>query len=687
MSEDAGAEDQPSGVSDAAPDPAGAPGDLSDDGSTEQATGRPTERGGPRPPTPTPTTTDGAGAAPSVVGRPDERDLSPHRGTFAALRYRNFAMFWTGAVLSNTGSSMQMVTVPYVIFTLTNSTAWLGISSAIAFIPNVLVGPIGGALADRYNRRSVLLITQTIQMLAAFALWIVWIAGAATVGSILALVLVSSVAGGINISSWQAFVPSLVPRRDLMNAVRLNSIQFTVARAGGPVLAGLLLATVGAGATFLGNAISFVPVIAALMLIPSIAVARRTTDHSIAREFADGVGYIRRHPSLFECIVNVLILSSLSFAIVQLAPAIAKNQLHIGKAGYGFLVATYGLGSIVCGFLVAARGDNFKRSSAVVTAVVLAIIGALLLGLSTNFPLGAVAFFTTGFAQTLAAVSHQTTIQVQVNERFRGRVLAVYLMAVQLGLPLGALVLGTIAATTGTRSLAVGAGVLLGGYLVFVAHRVQGVPSARSERDVRSRGTRRGERGRGRLRQEPGQHADHSIPAPGRPSAAWVRVGPAPPGGEGRDLRRRGGRAARTRAGRRPASPMTRVVDDPCGRSAGGWPGRASPSGPLGARREPASAVPIVVTLTWPSPVAPEDRGIEPRGRPDTPSDGRRRFRSSAGRPRSNRWPGRSRPPAAYRPRGDRRHSPRADRARGPLAAPRQPGQHRRKIARSEGLG
>jgi MFS family permease len=392
----------------------------------------------------------------------------PRKGTFASLHHRNFAMFWAAAVLSNTGSTMQQVTVPFVIYELTKSTAWLGISAAIAFIPPVLLGPVGGALADRVSRRQVLLVCQTIMMISAFALWALWESGHAAVWSILLIVLVNGMAGGVSISSWQAFVPSLVPREDLMNAVRLNSIQFTVARAGGPALAGLVLAQIGAGAAFFGNAVSFIPVVVVLLLIPNQPAERPDSQHSIAKEFVDGLGYTRRHPSLFQCIVNIFVLATLAYAIIQLAPAVALNQLHVGKAGYGFLVATYGVGSIISSFFLAAQGDRFARSTAAVVGFVIAVTGLLLLGVANVFWVGAAAFFMIGVAQTVAAVSYNTAIQVQVNDAFRGRVLAVYLMAIQLGLPVGALALGTVATVTGTRWLALGCGFLLLGYFVWV---------------------------------------------------------------------------------------------------------------------------------------------------------------------------------------------------------------------------
>ena len=394
-------------------------------------------------------------------------------GTFASLRHRNFAMFWAAAIISNSGGTMQAITVPFVIYAITGSAVWLGISTAVTFVPTVVVGPIAGAVADRYPRRQVLLVTQTVQMLAAFALWGVWVSGHATVASLLGLTLASALASGINIASWQAFVPSLVPREDLMNAVRLNSIQFTLARAVGPALAGLVLGRFGAGASFMVNAVTYLLVIAALIKIPPQPNAGAGTKarQSVTREFIDGLHYMRRRPALVQCVVNTLVLSAASFAVVQLAPAIAHTQLHVGKGGYGFLVASEGAASIISSFWLANRGDRLRRSRTTVFGVGFAVVGGLILGEATGFWLGAAAFFVIGLGHALTAIAHNTTIQMQVSDEYRGRVLAVYLMSVQLGLPLGAVLLGAVADVTGTRVVALGTGVFLLAYFGYVATR------------------------------------------------------------------------------------------------------------------------------------------------------------------------------------------------------------------------
>ena len=182
-------------------------------------------------------------------------------GGFSAFRHRDFRLFWVGAVLSNTGTWMQLVTVPYVLDQITGSTAWVGFAAFCAFFPTTIVAPWAGSLADRVSRRSLLIWAQSVSMLAAFGLYLLWISGEATPISIVVLVLIGAVGNGFTISAWQAFVPQLVPPEDMLSAVRLNSMNFTGARAFGPALAGLVLATLGAGAAFLANAISFAIVI------------------------------------------------------------------------------------------------------------------------------------------------------------------------------------------------------------------------------------------------------------------------------------------------------------------------------------------------------------------------------------------------------------------------------------------
>ena len=285
------------------------------------------------------------------------------RHGFSSLRHRDFALFWSAALISNTGSWMQNVTVPFVVFAMTGSTTWLGVTAFASFFPTVVVGPLAGPIADRFPRRAVLLVTQSAQMAVAFSLWACWVSGRATPYVMVAHLVVSGIAGGINIASWQAFVPSLVPPEDLLDAVRVNSIQIHRGPCLGPAVAGLVLARFGAGVSFMINALTFLLVIGALLKVKPRPTPAGTPGQSFLRQFRDGITYVRRRQSLRQCVVTITIVAALASALIQLAPAFATDQFHAGTTGYGLLVAGYGFGSIVGSLFMASYADRHRRSA------------------------------------------------------------------------------------------------------------------------------------------------------------------------------------------------------------------------------------------------------------------------------------------------------------------------------------
>ena len=394
------------------------------------------------------------------------------RHAFAALRHRDFAVFWSAAAVSNTGSWMQTITVPYVIYALTRSTAWVGFTAFIMFLPGVLAGPASGAIADRFSRRSVLLVTTAIQTAVALGLWALWVSDTASPGNLVAVLVVSSVAGNINITAWQSFVPSLVPPDALLGAVRLNSVQFTAARAVGPALGGAVLARFGPSVAFMANAVSFVFVVAALLVVRPRATPVAAAGESIMRQFAEGVRYMREQAAMWQPLVTILVVSFLPSALVQLAPAFAEEQFDTSQAGYGLLVAAYGLGSVLGSVLIAAHADRGRRSAAALVGLAGSISGVLLVAATTSLPVGLVGLFVMGASYVTITISLNTSIQVRVDEVFRGRAVSLYLMAMLTGLPLGALALGWVADGIGLRTTTVATAVLLALYSVVVVTRL-----------------------------------------------------------------------------------------------------------------------------------------------------------------------------------------------------------------------
>jgi MFS family permease len=399
------------------------------------------------------------------------------RYAFSSLRHRDFSLFWSAGLISNTGSWMQTITVPYVLYQLTHSTTWLGVSAFAAFFPSLVVGPIAGPMADRMSRQRILMVTQTLQMLVAFSLWACWVAGVATPWVILAHLLLSGIAGGINISSWQSFVPLLVPPGDMLNAVRLNTMQFTGARAFGPAIGGLVLARFGPATAFMFNAVTYLLVIAALAAVSPRATPPPMGDARFLHQFKEGLAYVRARTGLWLTVVTITSISLLSSAVIQLAPALAKDEFDVGKAAYGLLVAMFGAGAIIGVVIMGAYGERIRRSTTTMIGLAVSSASVVVLGATPFFSLGLAVLLTMGVAYAFLSVSLNTTIQARVVDAYRGRALSIYLMGLMVGVPIGALIEGWLANVIGLRSTVVGVGVVQGAFAVCVITLSRGMTS------------------------------------------------------------------------------------------------------------------------------------------------------------------------------------------------------------------
>ncbi len=389
-----------------------------------------------------------------------------------ALRHRDFAIFWTGALVSNSGSWLQNVAVPYVLFQLTGSTLWVGLATFAQFLPGVLFGPLGGALADRYDRRRVLVLTQSLLAVASLMLWASWAAGFRRPVLILALVAVTGVVGGLNIPSWQAYVPSLVPRADLLSAVTLNSLQFNAARALGPAVAGLILAGWGAGAAFLLNALSFIFVLAALFLVKRRDEARPAHDGTgVMRQFVSALRYIRTQPGLEVSILVAFLVAALGNPVVQFTVVYAEDVYHVGSLAYGLLAAAMGIGAAVAAPLVSGWDASLSRATIVRYGLPLYGLSCAAFGASGNYTLGFIALVVSGGGFLAVISATNTSMQIIVADAVRGRVLAARVMSFTLAFSVGGLIQGSLADVIGVRPTVTGAGLILAALGIWLATR------------------------------------------------------------------------------------------------------------------------------------------------------------------------------------------------------------------------
>lgn len=389
--------------------------------------------------------------------------MSPSaRRSTAALRHRDFAIFWWSSLVSNSGSWLQNVAVPFALFKLTHSPAWVGFAAFAQFAPGVVLAPVAGTLADRFSRRSVLLVAQVLMALAALALWLEWVEGWTSPWTITITVAISGTFMSMSVASWQAFVSELVPREDLLNAVILNSTQFNAARAIGPALGGVVLGTLGPGAAFLLNAISFGVVIIGLQMVHVRRPAADTSERiGILREFASTMRYVRARRGIVACCLLIVSVGIFGSPIFSLVVVFADDVFKVNGALYGLLSACLGLGAVLSAPLIASRAGTLARSglaggSALVYA--LAIAG---FGIAPVYAVGVVCLLAAGGAYLALASTTNTTVQLHVDEYMRGKVLAFYLMTFTTAIPLGSLLQGWTAQAFGPRQTTFTAGVLL----------------------------------------------------------------------------------------------------------------------------------------------------------------------------------------------------------------------------------
>ena len=386
-----------------------------------------------------------------------------------AFRHRDFRLFFFGAMASNSGNWLQNLAVPFVLFELTGKSLWVGLAGFAQFIPSFFLGPLGGSLADRIDRRRLLLITQFLMAVAAFMLWGAWALHWRDPLLILALTALTGVFNGLMIPSWQAFVPSLVPKADLASAITLNSTQFNASRAVGPALAGVLLATAGAGAAFLLNGISFLAVIVALWMVrPAPLEQRRTAAEGVMAGFRSAIVYIRTRTGILVSVLCAVLVAFFGNPITQFTVVFTDQVYHAGPRVLGVLAAAVGIGAVMIAPILSSWDTRVPRSLVVrwgLPFYALAVIG---FGLAPTWPIGLIALLLVGAGFLAVIATTNTAVQLIVADHMRGRVMSVRVMGFTLAFPLGSLAQGALADTWGPQTTVVASGgclLLVAGYL------------------------------------------------------------------------------------------------------------------------------------------------------------------------------------------------------------------------------
>ncbi len=385
--------------------------------------------------------------------------------SFAPLRHRQFALLWAGAFLSNIGTWMETVAVGILVTTETGQAGWAGLVAAAGFVPSALLAPFGGALADRIPRRTLLLATSTVQTGLAAILTLLTAAGTPHPGVVTLIVLAAGCALALGFPAYQALLPDLVPREDLAGAVALSSAQWNLGRVIGPALAGVVIRFGGYEWAFGFNTLSFLAVIAVLVVLrlPRPAPA---TDASIVAAIVTGARFVRTEPGL-RVVVGYMALNSLLAApFIALVPAVALKVFHNEQAGTAALVTAQGVGAVLMGLSLGTLHARFGNRR-VLLAVLWGLPAALCLyALAPNLAVGVVAIFLVGFLYLGALSSFTTIAQLRAPTELRGRVLSVLMVLLGTLYPLGSVLQGAIADRVGLRATTAGAAVLMAAVLL-----------------------------------------------------------------------------------------------------------------------------------------------------------------------------------------------------------------------------
>ena len=380
----------------------------------------------------------------TATGQRDLRDI------FVALRVRNFRLFWFGQLISLSGTWMQSIGQAWLVLTLTQSPFAVGTVTTLQFLPMTFLVLFGGVFADRVPKRRFLVGTQTAAMLQALALGVLVSTGAVRIWHIYLLALALGLNNAFDNPTRLAFVPEMVGRELVANAVALNSTLFNAARIVGPALGGITIATVGIGGTFYLNAASFIPVIIALMMMrPAEFFSVEKGEGRLFEQLREGISFAYRTPEVLLILLVMGFIGTFGYNFSTALPLLAKFVLHIGSVGFGVMTAVLGIGSLLAALAIAYTRRAGERQILLGAGVFSLLL--ILVGLSRWFAVTLPLLVLLGFAAIIFSASANTRLQLLSPGRLRGRVMSLYILLFAGTTPVGAFLLGNTADRIGVQ--------------------------------------------------------------------------------------------------------------------------------------------------------------------------------------------------------------------------------------------
>ena len=366
--------------------------------------------------------------------------------TFAALRHYNFRIFFFGLVVSLVGVWMQRVAQAWLVLDLTGSAFYVGLVDALGSLPVLLLSLYAGALADRFSKHRMVIVTQSAAMLVAFAFAVFVYTGRDTIGVIIVLATLMGTATAFDIPARQSFFVEIVGKEDLASAIALNSSAFSATRLIGPAIAGLAIAAVGVGACFLANGITYLAVLGALLAMRLSPVRRSVGPAQSAwRNIRTGLGYVLAERSIRTLLVNIAVMSIFGLPIITLLPVFTRDVMGQGAREYGWMMSAVGGGALIGALVVATFASRMPKG--LVLGWAATVFGALVIGIGLVRSLSAVLVLLTllGAALITMTALTNTLLQTLAHDELRGRVVSAYTFAYVGMMPFGSLLGGTVA--------------------------------------------------------------------------------------------------------------------------------------------------------------------------------------------------------------------------------------------------
>lgn len=386
------------------------------------------------------------------------------RGTFASLRYPNYRLWFYGQLVSLIGTWMQTTAQGYLIFELTRSPVYLGYVGFAAGVPTWLFMLYGGLVADRLPRRTLLIITQTSMMLLATFLAVLTFSGLILPWHIIVFAFCLGITNAFDAPARHAFVLEMVSREDLTNAIALNSTLFNSATAVGPAVGGIIYALVGPAWCFTINALSFLAVITALLLMKIDKILKPAHRNSAIKDIKAGFSYVVTEPLVRTIILNMCVVSLFGFSFVTLMPAWAVNILGGDATTNGLLQSARGVGALIGALMTAAMGHQLTRGRLITAGNFSMPVILIIFAFIRWIPLSLLALVGMGWGLMVFLNNSNSAVQTQVPDELRGRVMSIYTLTFFGLMPIGSLVAGALAAKIGEPNT-----VILGSSIMIIA--------------------------------------------------------------------------------------------------------------------------------------------------------------------------------------------------------------------------